>query len=41
MFIGNSREGREDVVFLTGIRPSKTPQLPPHHGNSQKPGIYI
>jgi hypothetical protein len=25
------------VVFLTGKCPSKTPQLPPHHGNSQRP----
>jgi hypothetical protein len=39
-FFGNSREGREDVEFLTGECPSKIPQLPPQHGNSQRPHCF-
>jgi hypothetical protein len=29
------------VVFLTGICPSKTPQLPPYHSESQRTKVVV
>jgi broad specificity phosphatase PhoE/GNAT superfamily N-acetyltransferase len=38
---GNCRGERGYVVFLTGKYPSKTPQLPPYHGESQRPSRVL